>query len=703
MSEYSFVRARNLGLSVIPIVNKTGRPAPIVKEWKSFIYSLPSEELCDVWDMECPIGDHFGIAVIAGPASGLSWLDLDTTNPLSHKIAPKSNYSKAGIPGRDSRFFRWNPLFKDLPNISEARDGKQCAVLYQSHYTIIPPSIRRPDDAGVCHKYKWTKGSLWDLEDRSELELMPDSSWHNELPIINETAFVETNSGRNNKLKSMVFAGYAKGKSDIEIAKEIVDYDFATHTKPLFTDASEGFSSNTEEETFHNARRFVLSNFQSAVRSKIEVKLEPDVEMILDDNLYVFKPKVLPAPYPGVLSLFCDVARTSLPKANGIALMGTALSLMSHLSRNRIVTERLQPNLINLIVSPSGNGKSTAADFLHDVLDNRSEDILKGSYKSGAAFVETAKLKPTVLHIIDEARTFMSAMKSSDTYSSDLIEVINGLYSSTNRIYQMPMTASRAKDPDSALIKYPYLNICALTHNAGFRAGMSKYLAESGFISRALVFWDYQEWEETEDYDHSRISGLRSSLLEYENLLNKFYPVQRASGYELMVNELYEYQPKEVKLSKQAKDLLKGYSKDKARIARSEDSEIIKSILVRHAELAIKLSQLAFMSELSHTEITRDHLEWGISIVETLFYNLRPEIDVLDAPDDAFARKSVQAIQYLRSRGPTGSARLQQVLHVEEVMFNKITKYLKGTGQASEIKQGRGTRLVAIKHGQPDT
>lgn len=696
MGEFGFVRARNLGLSVIPIINKTGRPAPTVTEWGSFVFKLPPEDLCDVWDMKYPIGEQFGIAVIAGPASGLSWLDLDTNNPTSHSVAPSSAYSKAGIPGRDTRFFKWNELYEKQSNIGELRDGKQCAILFQNHYTIIPPSIRRPDHTGICHKYVWTKKSLWDLEDRSELSLMPDPSWHNDLPIIDETAFVETNSGRNNKLKSMVYAGYAKGKSDKDICREIIEYDFTAHTKPLFTDRDEGFTSNSEYETFQNARRFVLSNIQSALRQKIEVNMEPDPEFILDDNIYVFKPKVLPAPYPGVLSLFCDVARTSLQKANGIALLGAALSLMSHLSRHRIVTNRLQPNLINLIVSPSGNGKSSACDLLEDALKAKPEDFVKSSYKSGAAFVETAKLKPIALHIIDEARPFLSAMKSNESYSSDLIEMVNGLYSSTNRIYQMPMTAARAKDPGEYAIKYPYLNICGFTHFAGFRAGMSKYLAESGFLARTLLFWDHGTWDEINNADYSRVLELRSFVSEYEKILDAVYPIKRASGYVMMSNEYYEYLPTEIKFDKQAKDLLFGYTRDKSKVARTEDSEIIQSLLVRHAELAIKLSQLAFMSNLVESEITRDHLEWGISVVETLFYNMRPEIDVIDAPDDLFSRKSVQAIQYLRSRGPTSCARLQQILHVDEGMFAKISKYLKVTGQASEVKHGRGSRLVAV-------
>lgn len=697
MREFTFVRARNLGFSVIPIINKTGRPAPTVMEWKSYVTKLPTEEQCDVWDMMYPIGDEFGIAIIAGPASMLSWFDMDTTNLVSHQIAPKSDYSKAGIPGRDSRFFGWNPLFKDMPNISEARDGKQCAILFQAHYTIIPPSIRRADENGVCHKYTWTKKSLWDLEDRSELTLMPDPSWHNDLPIINETSFVETNSGRNNKLKSMVFAGYAKGKSDIEIAKEIVEYDFIAHSKPLFTDSAEGFASNSEHETFGNARRFVLSNFQSALRQKIEVNLEPAVDIIFDDSLYVFKPKVLPAPYPGVLSHFCDVARTSLPKVNSVALMGTALSLMSHLSRHRVVTNRLQPNLINLIVSPSGNGKTTASDFLYDVLDNRDNKVVKASYKSGAAFVETVKQNPIALHLIDEAKNFLVAMKSNDAFLSDLVEMVNGIYSSTNRKFQMPMTLARAKDPKESSIDYPYLNICGLTHAVGFRAGMSKYLAESGFLARTLLFWDFSDCDETEDQDYSKVSDLRSSINNYEKLLDTLYPIKRASSYVMMTTQNHEYQPTEISFDKQAKDLLKGYTKDKTKLAKSEESEITKSILVRHAELAIKVSQLAFMSDLSSNEISRDHLEWGISLVETLFYNMRPEIDLMEAPDDHFGKKTVQAIQYLRSRGPTGKARLQQILRVDEAMFNKITKYLKVTGQVTEAEQGRGSRFAATK------
>lgn len=688
---HSFMYARELGFSCIPVINATGRPADNI-EWKQFVYSLPSKDLCDVWDFKYKIGDEFGIAVIAGPASGLSWIDIDTSNVATHAACPKSPYGKSGRPGYATYFFKYNDSFKDILNTVESKNGKQVAICLHSRYTIFDPSLRRPDEKNnnIVHKYRPIGKSLWDLEDRNDLPELTNFKFHDELPVIDQTKYIETNSGRNNKLKSIVTAMYSRGKSDVEIAKEILDYDLSAHDKPLFKDKDEGNEAHSEQEMFLNARRFASSIVGSLIKTNIEVTFNND-EFSIEEDSYIFKPRKYPAPFPGLIESFVSVAKTSANVVNESAFLGAALSLISILARHRVHYKNLQPNLFVLGIADSGEGKTDTLKLLKQCLEPLNL-AREGSYKSGAAFLEVARQRPLLLHIIDEASSLFASMKSTNSYNSDLMDMINGMMTATNSIYNAPITKDTAKEPRP--IEYPYFSMLAFTHEAGFKSHCNEYMGESGLLGRMTVLND-RSYGDVINSDTSKVDGLVSLVSSFDRTLQSLYPIKKQYRSNFLIDVSPPYDVTEVSASKQVSDYIFNYRVDKKKIARLEESESKKAVLNRHAEKLIKYATLAFLSELQSEVIEMRHFDWAIELVESEYHNLTPFFELLSVDGDWYSKYRSKLLSVLTTKGPVGEKKIQQRLKLDDFRFKKIKDSLISTGEIGSRNHHQGTTLYA--------
>ncbi len=202
-----FSRALDIGLACIPVEAATAQPQ--VDSYAHLATRLPTASEADYWDAQFPVGDRYGIALVCGPASGIIAIDDDTANPELKNIIPQSVYSKRGLPGRCTGFFKYR---EGVANIAEGKTGVRIQAF--NSFTILPPSKHRKFDG----HYLWIGKSLFDL-DRDELPDFPSLGWMASLPN-GEAVEGAPQEGRNNYLKKVIAAKRFDGCLDKQLNKQ---------------------------------------------------------------------------------------------------------------------------------------------------------------------------------------------------------------------------------------------------------------------------------------------------------------------------------------------------------------------------------------------------------------------------------------------------------------------------------------------------
>lgn len=196
-----------------------------------------------------PFGDYGNVC---GPASELIALDIDTDDPeiraRINNIVPPSDVRKIGQKG-ETPFYRYNGhASKKLKLHSKAPPVVE--LLSIGCQTVLPPSIHPVTNEPY---YFPTPNSLHDVKvtDLPELPLDIMDQLARALKDFKIDPKTLGTGGRNDALKSQVWAAIIKGKVDEEIANEILKFDQAHHRPPLFSDPLEYSKEKRFWRTIH--------------------------------------------------------------------------------------------------------------------------------------------------------------------------------------------------------------------------------------------------------------------------------------------------------------------------------------------------------------------------------------------------------------------------------------------------------------------
>lgn len=244
MKEHPLIHYHDMGLPVIPVIGKR----TFVTNWSRFCHELPTRQQAETWAKWCPY-PRYGVALCAGPASGVDALDIDSDSNDILNICPRSPLERRGARG-SIRIFQHNSKIikreRDRDNLipgGKRTEGVQ--LLSAGNYFVLPPSIH-PD---TNNPYVWVgeycleNFSILDLPSVSQKELDEVCVYISRFPLTGAggNPILSASNGRNNKLTAVCYAIIKSHsyKTDVEIAEELLAFDQTRHNPPYFSDPKE--------------------------------------------------------------------------------------------------------------------------------------------------------------------------------------------------------------------------------------------------------------------------------------------------------------------------------------------------------------------------------------------------------------------------------------------------------------------------------
>lgn len=518
------------GLHIIPVPKESkGTFTRDYDDWS--LHGIPEGKIDE---FESRPYENFGL--LFGPASGLIGIDLDiylvNGKPaitdrwlLSlYQACPESNIEWMGQKA-GTRVFRWNPeilklfgkasnrkifgkyvvtedLAKAFPHLGDKigqtiEQGVE--IRLQRCFSVIPPSIhpvtKRPYrylkedllEVATYHRQEIPIASLRDIE-----HLM---SFKDTAPKTSERS-LSSSGGRNNKFVEMITAARAKGKTDVEIAKEIYKYDFERNTTRLFTDPSSGYAASSEKDAMLNALKMVLSVSMSLLDSdsffnELDDKVQ-DVEVLEDIPEFREKPVQLEYPHGTALAHIATEINAINYAVNPNLSLASALELMSTFCSGRYRgQDGVYPVLFSMILADQSAGKGAPMSVCNKVLI-QDKDIR--DYKLFGSEDFNSDVEPFIdfswkrfqFCSIDEGSNFLKQSSNGNTLLPGVVQKLLKLWSVGGGYWSLPKALTRKSNNGEGF--GPHLNLLIAMQKAKFVSAQTTDLLDSGFLARFLYF-----------------------------------------------------------------------------------------------------------------------------------------------------------------------------------------------------------------------
>ena len=232
-----------LGFSVLPVVGKR----TFIEGWSRWCVERQPAALVDGWERQYQF-PAFGVAICAGPQSGVDGLDIDSDSEDILTLCPGSPLSLVGARGRKP-LFRHNPRLikrkQDRDNKLPGKPTEGVQLLSTGNYFVVPPSIH--PDTGL--RYRWSGAYTPENFPARELRELSQDLLDDIVVYISRFPLstrgggqsIDGVGGRNNKLTIVCYAKIkdAPWASDAEIAESLLTFDENHHVSPYFHDSGE--------------------------------------------------------------------------------------------------------------------------------------------------------------------------------------------------------------------------------------------------------------------------------------------------------------------------------------------------------------------------------------------------------------------------------------------------------------------------------
>lgn len=476
---YKFLE-RNL--VVIPLRGKI----PVVKNWSAFAKTRPSDILIESW--ESKYSNH-NIGLVTGKLSGVVAIDIDKDS--AKELVPLSPVVKRGKKG-ETRFFRYNG------EVNFKRHDVGIELLSDGNQTVLPPSIHPETN----EPYVWiTPDTLLDF-DVKDLPLLPDKFFASvgSVPVLKGEA-----TGRHNRLIEITSAMLGRGENLDEIVKELQKYDNENHVPPYFSDKSEPHKGKGRLA----AMKMVTSVADTIVQRGGDLVEPREIEIVVSEDEIqkeidqAESEKVefnLPRPNAYVLEMLTGYIVSQSYKRRPKFALASSLSLLGTLLSNKYKFRGSTPNLYQLIVAPSGEGKDVPLKMPKKILIEQGLLQYLGleSYRGDKSIVKRFETQRERIDVIDEISKLFRAMNSStNVYTSGIAETLTDIWSASNTLYTGFSTATET----TGMVYNPCLTLLGATTPSAFSSTFSQSLLMQGFGSRFLYIFDDKRVELTSPVD----------------------------------------------------------------------------------------------------------------------------------------------------------------------------------------------------------
>lgn len=653
-----FSKYYELGLAVIPILPNSKRPVGEATEYTRWASERQPPELIETWEERYRPKDGYGVGIITGAVSGISTVDIDTLRPDIISECPVSPVVRRGNPQRyGALFFRHNPEISNQPfahfeknlDLSDEPIKHGVDIISFGKYIIVPPAVN--PDAKV--PYAWlTLDTLENFDVKDLPLLLPEHilKIEKKFEALNAGQIGGTASphaGRNDYLRSIVWAKRLNGESEEDIVEAIYQIDMCKHSPRLFTDPEE-FPAANEEEARYNAWKFESSITRTFIRRRAgrapRIRL-PEVSLA-QPAAKKWEPLLPPEPEGLVRDVRDLILKSSKYSQPGLALAGS-LAICSVLIANRFKCGETWPNIYVLGIAPTGSGKQFPINAAMKLLLEEHETGLFGKEQvlSGQAFIKGLDVQHSRLDVIDECSNLFQMIQHGGVFQADILPIMLKLYSCSNTLFIGPET----KGSDPIRVFHPSVSALMLTNPDDLKLSVTRNFLTGGFLPRCLPFIEEQRGErhETFGWDETlakKIGNRIEELLAMKILFDE-------KNKNVMCPKP---KPREVPLTDAAKKVIRDFDLEiDAQTARTNLKELKRHMYSRAVQNAEKLALIHGV----HRSGIVDELDamWAVETIKALHHNCEPLYEKLMASSPSEAA-TLGVIDIVRKAGSMSEA-----------------------------------------------
>lgn len=598
------------GLSVIPL--RPGEKRPLLSRWQTYNQELPQPALAEVWDQLYPFPEKSNIGLCLGPASDVMAVDIDTDDPRTHKIVPPSPFVRTGKPGREVRFYKYNP------NIESHKDHTRGVEIFgNTGQVVLPPSIHPT----TKEPYRWVGDLTFDDNGwRESLPEMPNLKWLERCPVLDGGEEQKFIIGRNDALTKLVCAMLSRGETIEHTIDEALAFDSAEHQgREYFHDHGEPEARRSQGNPKEAARIFVERHFRQL---KQKGMIMDPINIVIDlseMNSEILKEVLLPLPKaPGLIGeIQEDILRYAHVHQPQLAY-GGALSLLSVCALGRYSWNGIWPNLFIMNMAPSGFGKGVAQDYIKDIL---SHDLLYGerlvglgSWQSSVSMTMDFPEQRYRIDILDEFGKFLKSA-SINEFKESAMSMATELFSLNGRRFLGIKSAKRGDQTGSCI--GPGLTVLASLQPDIFADAANREMFDSGFLRRFVYFIGDQEKKRVKNTKQINTDGMARKLKTTVLKRPGLYSGAGVGGFNV---DTTSYKPNCLLME------------DGPGVADHRDAilddlfELDDNYSVRATENAMKLAMLSALASDRHT-VLRDDLDFALELIRAVSYNSKRILD----------------------------------------------------------------------------
>lgn len=614
-----------LGYSVIPVNGK--RPAAGVTDYRRWATERQPPELIEQYENT----PHTGVAIISGPISGITLLDLDTEDKEIHAIFPPSPIVKRGKKG-ETRVYKYNPL---IPNKIMSEVGVD--LLNDGAYSVWAGS-QHPDGGNYVYLSADTLESI-DKKDLPELPVSCLDFLYQKTDaseaIRLDGKFTHSDSSRcphgsQARLKALA-AGLVAGCTPIEKAiKDLLRYD-EIHHAPIgyFSDKSR---SDFTGDAYSSAAKFYTNILASINRDRARRNEAPQIpaqyEVLEIKEAALEEPK-LTNDFPelgGVIGMIQGAIKSISKTDQKDMALGAALAVCGTLSANRFHVGRrpVYTTMYVMNVAGTGAGKGAALDFINELFsiygigDNKYFQLQGiSNYSSDAAIIDRLSKQRVRLDVVDEFGKIFKGLSSGNDQKTAVGDCLKIMFSAKS-VFNGHFTKT---DGLVGRCAYPSINILGAIQPETLTTTTSSDLMFDGFMGRFLYFMENVD----APYLGNQLNGGldRRLLDQVSKVILAAYPAnpllnKDTFGKPLEDDSMCDYTRQEMFESKEFLAYIRDMDMDfnERNRAYRQDGKFMEAILVsRSVEHAEKLAKIICISDCERT-VTLKHIETAKKIVD---------------------------------------------------------------------------------------
>jgi hypothetical protein len=367
-------------------------------------------------------------------------------------------------------------------------------------------------------------------------------------------------------------------------------------------------------------------------KHSLEAKLEALEESSIPPEFYTNS--------PNHIKEVCDWITSTAMYPQPILTLGSVISFFGFMMGKDFEFNSLRTNLYVANIAYSADGKEHVNRCIRGLMTTAdiSDNISYGFTSDTSILNDLKKNDGRTYYLTDELQALLYSISKRHTNSAEG-RAVSTLLQAYTGVEVRTVTKANIKESPTIIVKNPLVTICGYTTPHMFESCLGTTEVLSGFVGRLSTFKGNKYIpEENPNFYGNAWKNIPANIVEIvKNIQSNRYK-------EILPDGTFQYGMKEIPTK--CLELIKEY-REQIRLKRNEmraNSDPLEVIFGRAGEVMTKYAMIASQGR----EITEDHINWAISVVE---YNLSIICDVAKQfADTGFERKKLHALQYIERR-----------------------------------------------------